>query len=287
MGATEGLIILIILTLSLIWIILKDDDRERKKKELEELKRAWLKRELGRPPPPPGAPSKQPPPPFAAPSKQSRGGFKAALLIAAALALLLALVTCGARPAPAAEADPPGWRYVETVDGGTLAFAVPALPAPLVRVLVRVRGVDTPEIRRPKREWEREKGSAMLPSVRRAFAFVGGIRPTGRALPGAIHDGRRVRGEAPAGRSPIKTTARAEPCTCSPPAAPLPSTAGSPEPPTDGRWIPRTALAGELQRAGLDVVFKHVEAAHPMVAWAEALMNAGPVEEAEAGNAAP
>ena len=49
----------------------------------------------------------------------------------------------------------------------------------------------------------------------------------------------------------------------------------------------RTALAGELQRAGLDVVFKHVEAAHPMVAWVEALINAGPVEEAEAGNAAP
>ena len=228
-----------------------------------------------------------PPRTSAAPSKQSRGGLWAALSIAAALALLLALVTCGACPAPAAKADPPGWRYMETIDGDTLEFAVPALPAPLARVLVRVREVDTPETRRPKREWEHEKGSAMLPSVRRAFAFVGDIRSTGRALPGAIHDGRRVRGAAPAGRSPIKTTARAEPCTCSPPAAPLPSTAGSPEPPTDGRWIPRTALAGELQRAGLDVVFRHVEAAHPMAAWAEALMNAGPVEEAEAGNAAP
>ena len=39
-----------------------------------------------------------PPPPPAAPSKQSRGGLWAALSIAAALALLLALVTCGARP---------------------------------------------------------------------------------------------------------------------------------------------------------------------------------------------
>ena len=37
----------------------------------------------------------------------------------------------------------------------------------------------------------------------------------------------------------------------------------------DGRPLDtaRTALAGELRRAGLDVVFKHVEAAHPMVAW--------------------
>ena len=62
----------------------------------------------------------------AAPASQPNGGFWAALTIAGGLALLLALVTCGARPAPAAEADLPGWRFVEAVDGDTLAFAVDA-----------------------------------------------------------------------------------------------------------------------------------------------------------------
>lgn len=138
------------------------------------------------------------PPPPAAPSKQSRGGLWAALSIAAALALLLALVTCGARPAPAAEADPPGWRYMETVDGGTLAFAVPALPAPLARVLVRVRGVDTPETRRPKCEWERRAGEAATAYTRTALKAASTIAQAdmkwgkygGRVLARAPVDGR-------------------------------------------------------------------------------------------------
>lgn len=60
------------------------------------------------------------------------------------MCIRLVMAMCGPGPAPAAEADPPGWRYTETIDGDTLAFAVPALPAPLARVLVRMRGVDTP-----------------------------------------------------------------------------------------------------------------------------------------------
>ena len=101
------------------------------------------------------------PPPDPAPAKQA-GPDAGAWIIAAIIgaALLIALVTCGARPAPAGESDPPGWRYMETIDGDTLAFAVPALPAPLARVLVRLRGVDTPERRRPKCEWERRAGEA-------------------------------------------------------------------------------------------------------------------------------
>ena len=111
----------------------------------------------------------------AAPASQPNGGFWAALTIAGGLALLLALVTCGARPAPAAEADSPGWRYVETIDGDTLAFAVPALPAPLARVLVRLRGVDTPERRRPKCEWERRAGEAATAYTRAALEGAGAI----------------------------------------------------------------------------------------------------------------
>ena len=80
-------------------------------------------------------------------------------LIAGALAAGL-LAMCGARPAPAGESAAPGWRYTETIDGDTLAFAVDALPPALARVLVRLRGVDTPERRRPKCEWERRAGEA-------------------------------------------------------------------------------------------------------------------------------
>ena len=78
------------------------------------------------------------------------------------IALLFAagLVLSVCAPARAGDTDPPGWRYMETIDGDTLAFAVPALPAPLARVLVRLRGVDTPERRRPKCEWERRAGEA-------------------------------------------------------------------------------------------------------------------------------
>lgn len=78
--------------------------------------------------------------------------------LAAELFAVWLLGACAARPAPAAEADPPGWRYTETIDGDTLAFAVDALPPALARVLVRVRGVDTPETRRPKCEAERAAG---------------------------------------------------------------------------------------------------------------------------------
>lgn len=98
------------------------------------------------------------PPPPAAPASHPDGGFKVALLVAGGLALLLALVTCGARPAPAGESEAPGWRFMEAVDGDTLAFTVDALPPALARVLVRVRGVDTPETRRPKCDWERAAG---------------------------------------------------------------------------------------------------------------------------------
>ena len=120
-----------------------------------------------------------PPPPAAAPSKQPDGGFKAALLIAGGLALLLALVTCGARPAPAAEADSPGWRFTEAVDGDTLAFAVPALPAPLSRVLVRVRGVDTPETRHPKCKAERAAAERARAFTAAALEDAGAIVLTG------------------------------------------------------------------------------------------------------------
>ena len=71
---------------------------------------------------------------------------------AAIAAALLALADSDAR------ADTPGWRFVEAVDGDTLAFAVDALPPALARVLVRVRGVDTPETRRPQCDRERAAG---------------------------------------------------------------------------------------------------------------------------------
>lgn len=157
------------------------------------------------PPPPPAASLKQPLPPApppprapAAPSKQSRGGFWAVLTIAGALALLLALVTCGARPAPAAEADSPGWRFMEAVDGDTLAFAVDALPPALSRVLVRVRGVDTPERRRPKCEWERRAGEAATAYTAAALEAARTIdladmkwgKYSGRVLTHAPVDGR-------------------------------------------------------------------------------------------------
>lgn len=78
------------------------------------------------------------------------------LLSLAFMCVVFAMAMCGEARAADAPTDPPGWRYTETIDGDTLAFAVEALPAPLARVLVRVRGVDTPETRRPKCEWERE-----------------------------------------------------------------------------------------------------------------------------------
>ena len=67
----------------------------------------------------PAAPSK--------PAKRRDGGLWATLLLAAALAAaLFAIATEHARGAPAVEADPPGWRFTEAVDGDTLAFAVDA-----------------------------------------------------------------------------------------------------------------------------------------------------------------
>ena len=83
-----------------------------------------------------------------------------ALLSLAIMCVVFAMAMCREARAADAPTDPPGWRYTETIDGDTLAFAVKALPAPLARVLVRLRGVNTPERRRPKCEWERRAGEA-------------------------------------------------------------------------------------------------------------------------------
>lgn len=96
-----------------------------------------------------------------------------ALLGVVLLCIGLAMAMCG--PDLAAEADPPGWRFVEARDGDTLAFAVDALPPALARVLVRVRGVDTPERRRPKCEWERRAGEAATAYTRAALKGAGAI----------------------------------------------------------------------------------------------------------------
>ena len=118
--------------------------------------------------------------------------------LAAVLLFGWLLGACAARPALAAEADSPGWRFMEAVDGDTLAFAVDALPPALSRVLVRVRGVDTPERRRPKCEWERRAGKAATACTAAALEAARTIdladmkwgKYSGRVLTRAPVDGR-------------------------------------------------------------------------------------------------
>lgn len=139
--------------------------------------------------------------------------------LAAGLFAVWLLGSCAACAAPAAEANPLGWRFVEARDGNTLAFAMDALPPALARVLVRVKGVDTPEHRRPKCEWERRAGEAATAYTRAvleaartieladpAWGKYGGRAPVdgadlANALIGAGHGraydgGRRARGAA-------------------------------------------------------------------------------------------
>lgn len=146
-----------------------------------------------------------PSPAPAAPVKHATDGFRVALLFTGAMALAaFALMTCAGRPAPAAEADPPGWRFTEAVDGDTLAFAVPAFPAPLARVLVRLRGVDTPERRRPKCEWERHTGEAATAYTAAALEAARTIAPADLAWE---KYGGRVLARAPVdGRDPVEAS---------------------------------------------------------------------------------
>lgn len=69
-----------------------------------------------------------------------------------ALALTAALCT-----APAWGADY-SWPVKRVIDGDTVEVKVPGLPPELTYIRVRLRGVDTPETRRPKCAQEREKG---------------------------------------------------------------------------------------------------------------------------------
>lgn len=84
---------------------------------------------------------------------------------AALLALALLVATLGQAASYAPDDWPRGWLFADVVDGDTIVFAVPALPDPLARILVRLHGVDTPEIRRPsawpsgKPGWKRRASS--------------------------------------------------------------------------------------------------------------------------------
>lgn len=112
------------------------------------------------------------------------------------IALLLALI-----PA-VATANPYNWKIIRVVDGDTVTFEAPFMPAPLKPQLsIRVLGVDTPE-KAPRAQCEKEELAAIAASsfTKKIVAEAKQIQIElkdhdkygGRVLGDVIIDGKRL-----------------------------------------------------------------------------------------------
>ena len=86
------------------------------------------------------------------------------------------------------------WRMLRVVDGDTVEFEAPWVPAPLrQRILLRVYGVDTPEKgHRAQCRQEAERGAAATEFTRQAVANSRVVRP---AVTGWDKYGGRILGD--------------------------------------------------------------------------------------------